>query len=346
MELQVSVDEHPSEVALHGSALVPRPGRAPMARIATDFVRSWGTALILVLLIVVFSISAPAFLTLRNIQDVLIVQTVSGVMTLGVMFPLIVGEFDLSVGYLVGFLAVLGAYLGGHGAGAAVVIPCMLGAGLLVGVFNGVLTQTAKISSFIATLGVGIVLEGLTEGLSGGQVLYSGIPRLVDQIGGSYAGPFAISVWVTIGLAALLLGLLEYTPAGRSLYAVGGSERVAFLAGLRVNRLKIGAFALSGLLVGVAAIFALGQSGSANPGFGPDLLLPAYAAAFLGVTTYRAGYYNVVGSVVGILLLAVGFNGLSLLGVPFWAQPIFNGGVLLVAVMVARAEARRVKVGS
>ena len=165
MELQVSVDEHPSEVALHGSALVPEPGRAPMARIATDFVRSWGTALILVLLVVVFSVSAPAFLTLRNIQDVLIVQTVSGVMTLGVMFPLIVGEFDLSVGYLVGFLAVLGAYLGGHGAGAAVVIPCMLGAGLLVGVFNGVLTQTAKISSFIATLGVGIVLEGLTEGL-------------------------------------------------------------------------------------------------------------------------------------------------------------------------------------
>lgn len=341
----MSVDEHSSEVALQGSALVHRGARARVVRAATDFVRSWGTALLLVLLVVFFSVSAPGFLTLRNIQDVLIVQTVSGVMTLGVMFPLIVGEFDLSVGYLVGFLAVLGAYLGGHGAGAGVVIPCMLGAGLLVGVFNGLLTQTAKISSFIATLGVGIVLEGLTEGLSGGQVLYNGIPPLVNQIGGSYAGPLAISVWVTIGLAVLLLGLLEYTPAGRSLYAVGGSERVAFLAGLRVNRLKIGAFAASGLLVGVAAIFALGQAGSANPGFGPDLLLPAYAAAFLGVTTYRAGYYNVVGSVVGILLLAVGFNGLSLLGVPFWAQPIFNGGVLLVAVMVARAEARRVKVG-
>ena len=72
-----------------------------------------------------------------------------------------------------------------------------------------------------------------------------------------------------------------------------------------------------GILVGVAGIFALGQSGAANPGFGPALLLPAYAAAFLGVTTYRSGFYNVVGSVVAILLLAVGFNGLSLLGVPF-----------------------------
>lgn len=346
MELQVSIDERQGEAALRGTLSGRAAGGARLARLTTDFVRSWGTALLLVLLVVVFSLASPDFLTLRNIQDVLIVQTVSGVMTLGVMFPLIVGEFDLSVGYLVGFLAVLGAYLGGHGAGAVVIIPSMLVAGALVGLFNGLLTQTAKISSFIATLGVGIVLEGLTEGLSGGQVLYTGIPKLVDQIGGAYAGPLAISVWVTMVLAFVLLGLLEYTPAGRSLYAVGGSERVAFLAGLRVNRLKIGAFALSGLLVGVAAIFALGQSGSANPGFGPDLLLPAYAAAFLGVTTYRAGYYNVVGSVVGILLLAVGFNGLSLLGVPFWAQPIFNGGVLLVAVMVARAEARRVKVGA
>jgi ribose transport system permease protein len=99
-------------------------------------------------------------------------------------------------------------------------------------------------------------------------------------------------------------------------------------------------------MVGVASVLALGQSGSANPGFGPDLMLPAYAAAFLGVTTYRAGRYNVVGSVVGILLLAVGFNGLSLLGVPFWVQPIFNGGVLLLAVFVARSEARKVKVGA
>ena len=101
----------------------------------------------------------------------------------------------------------------------------------------------------------------------------------------------------------------------------------------------------AGAFIGVAAIFELGQAGAANPGFGPDLLLPAYAAAFLGVTTYRPGYYNVPGTLVAILLLAVGFNGLSLMGVPFWVQPIFNGSVLLVAVLSARAEARHVRVG-
>lgn len=308
--------------------------------------RSYGTVLILIALIAVFTFSSSVFLTLHNIQSVLIVQAIITMMTFGVMFPLVVGEFDLSVGYMLGFLAVLGAYLAGKGYGAAIVIPAMILTGAIIGLLNGVLIQKVGISSFIATLGVGIVLQGFTQGTSGGQVLFSNIPSLVTKIGGSYAGPLAISVWLAIGFAIFLYYILEQTPWGRSLYAVGGSERVAFLAGLKTSRLKIAAFTLSGVMVGVASVLALGQSGSANPGFGPDLMLPAYAAAFLGVTTYRAGRYNVVGSVVGILLLAVGFNGLSLLGVPFWVQPIFNGGVLLLAVFVARSEARKVKVGA
>ncbi|HUY49225.1 MAG TPA: ABC transporter permease [Streptosporangiaceae bacterium] len=333
-------------VAASASGEDPAGRRTGQARFAAATIRNYGTVALLLALILIFWATAPSFMTLRNVQSVLIIQTVTALMTLGVMFPLIVGEFDLSVGYLVGFLGILGAYLAGHGWGVVFVIGSMIIGGLLIGLFNGVLTQRARISSFIATLGVGIVLQGFTEGLSGGQVLYSNIPRLVDKLGGGYAGPLAISVWIALGFAAVLFYVLEHTPLGRSFYAVGGSERVAFLAGLRTARLKIIAFGASGLLVGIAAIFALGQSGSANPGFGPDLLLPAYAAAFLGVTTYRAGYYNVIGSVVGILLLAVGFNGLSLWGVPFWVQPVFNGGVLLAAVMVARAEARKVRVGA
>jgi ribose transport system permease protein len=108
---------------------------------------------------------------------------------------------------------------------------------------------------------------------------------------------------------------------------------------------KLLAFAGAGLLVGIAAVFQLGQAGAASPGYGPELLLPAYAACFLGVSTYHPGYYNVPGALIAILLLGVGFNGLSIMGVPFWVQPVFNGAVLLVAVLTARAEARRVKVG-
>jgi ribose transport system permease protein len=176
-------------------------------------------------------------------------------------------------------------------------------------------------------------------------VLFSNIPTALTDLGkGQFLG-VGTTVWLALVLAVALLYVLEHTPFGRRLYAVGGSERVAFLAGVRTGRVKIAAFAGAGLLVAIGAIFALGQSGAANPGFGADLLLPAYAAAFLGVTTYRPGYYNVPGAIVAIVLLAVGFNGLNLLGAPFWVQPIFNGAVLLLAVITARAESRHVKVG-
>jgi ribose transport system permease protein len=236
-----------------------------------------------------------------------------------------------------------GAFLGGQGYTAPTVIPVMLVGGVLVGLLNGFLTVYFQISSFIATLGIGILLSGVTMGLSGGQVLFDGIPQMILSVGQGHFLGLGITVWLTALIAIILLYVLEQTPFGRKLYAVGGSERVAFLAGIRTGLLKIAAFALAGLLIGVGAVFALGQNGAANAGFGPELLLPAYAAAFLGVNTYRPGYYNIPGAVIAILLMAVGFNGLNLLGAPFWVQPIFNGTVLVVAVICARAESRRTK---
>lgn len=326
---------------------VVSPGRAAarsrLQRIAGAVLLRYATVLLLGVLIVAFSCLSGRFLTGRNIQNILVVQTVTACVTFGALLPLVVGEFDLSLGYLAGFVAMIGAFLGGAGFGAAVVVPAMLGAGVLAGVINGALTVGFGISSFISTLGIGILLSGLTLGLSGGQVLFAGIPPFVLAIGQHAFLGLGFSVWIALLIAAALFYALEHTPFGRKCYAVGGSERVAFLAGIRTGRVKIAAFAVAGLLAAVAALFELGQSGAASAGFGPELLLPAYAAAFLGVTTWKPGYFNVPGAVVAIVLLAVGFNGLNLLGAPFWVQPIFNGTVLVVAVITARSEARQLR---
>jgi ribose transport system permease protein len=303
----------------------------------------YATVVLLFLLILVFSLISSRFLSIRNWQNLLVVQAVVCCTAFGAIMPLVVGEFDLSIGNMLGFLTMLGAFLGGQGYGAGVVIPAMLLGGVAVGVINGLLTVGFQISSFIATLGTGILLTGITLGLSGGQVLFDGIPPTILGIGQGHFLGLGITVWLTALMAVVLLYVLEQTPFGRKLYAIGGSERVAFLAGIRTGLLKIMAFAIAGLLIGIGAVFALGQNGAANAGFGPDLLLPAYAAAFLGVTTYRPGYYNIPGAVIAIILMAVGFNGLNLLGAPFWVQPIFNGGVLIIAVICARAESRHVK---
>lgn len=331
------------------AAAPPPAGRARRAlspqSIATTILSRYATVLLLLVLIVVFSLTTDKFLTTQNWQNLIVTQAVVACLALAAILPLVAGEFDLSLGYLVGALAMLGAYLAKHGADVVTIVAAMLAAGLLMGLFNGMLTVYFKISSFIATLGVGILLSGVTLGLSDGEVLFSGIPTTLTDLGsGSFLG-IGTTVWLALLLAAILLYVLEHTPFGRRLYAVGGSERVAFLAGVRTGRVKMIAFGGAGLLVAIGAIFSLAQSGAANPGFGSDLLLPAYAAAFLGVTTYRPGYYNVPGTIVAIVLLAVGFNGLNLLGAPFWVQPIFNGAVLLIAVITARAESRAVKVG-
>jgi ribose transport system permease protein len=312
------------------------------AFVSTIF-EKYATLFLLVILIIGFSFATNRFLTTENLTNLLVVQAVISCVAFAAIIPLIAGEFDLSLGNMIGFLAMLGAVLGAAGYGAAVVVSTMIVASVICGLVNGALTVKFEISSFIATLGTGILLSGFTFALSNGQVIFSGVPEAITYIGQEHFLGLGITVWLTILIAIVLLYVTEHTPFGTKLYAIGGSERVAFLAGIRTGSLKIVAFGLAGLLVGIGAIFALGQNGAANPGYGPDLLLPAYAAAFLGVTSYRPGYYNIPGAIVAILLLAVGFNGLNLLGAPFWVQPIFNGAVLIVAVVTARAEARHIK---
>jgi ribose transport system permease protein len=284
-----------------GAALeTPRTG--PMRRFVDAVLVRYASVALLLALILVFSVLSPQFLTNRNWQNLLVVQSVVTCMCLAATMPLIVGEFDLSLGSMIGFLAMFGAYLAGDGFGAEIVIPDMLIAGVLVGLLYGLLTVKLHISSLIATLGTGIVLSGVTLGISNGQVLFSGIPKLLTAIGQGRLLGLGVSVWLTLALGLTMFLVLEHTPFRRRLYAIGGSERVAFLAGVPTGRMKIIAFAVAGLLVGVGAIFALGQTGAGNPSFGPELLLPAYAAAFLSVPTYRPGYYNVPGIVVAIIL--------------------------------------------
>ena len=325
--------------------IVGKPGweRSVLQRAAVFILTRYATALLLLVFVIVFSLLSSQFLTSANWQNLLVVQAVVSCVAFAAILSLVVGEFDLSLGNMIGFLTMLGAFLGGQGYDARVVIPVMLLGGALAGLLNGILTVYFQVSSFIATLGTGILLSGFTMGLSGGQVLFDGIPQTILSIGQGHFLGLGITVWLTAVIAVMLVYCLEQTPFGRKLYAIGGSERVAFLAGIRTGMLKIVSFSLAGVLISIGAIFALGQNGAANAGFGPELLLPAYAAAFLGVITYRPGYYNIPGAVIAILLMAVGFNGLNLLGAPFWVQPIFNGSVLIVAVITARAESRRVK---
>jgi ribose transport system permease protein len=291
-------------------------------------------------LFITFSFLQPhTFLTKSNLQSLLLSQAVASLVALAVLVPVVVGEFDLSVGYVVGFACVVMAALGGesHLPGIVTLLLGLL-IGIAIGVCNGLLVAKFKINSLIATLGVGLAVSGLSVGASGSQVLSTDIPSLFATLARTSFIGLGIPVWIVIALAVVLYWLFVFTPVGVKMYATGGSERVARLAGVRTTVLKVGAFAAAGLIAAFAGGIQLGLSGAAIPTFGSSLLLPAFAAVFLGSTTVRPGHFNVGGTLIAILLLAVGFSGLSLEGVPFWTQPVFDGVVLIIGVLLSRSE--------
>jgi ribose transport system permease protein len=333
-----------SERPPNGIGAKPRPlGSEPRGtNFALDLVQRFGAVILLVLVCVVFSILEPeSFATWQNARTILQQEAVLACLALGLLLPIAVGEFDLSVGYVLGFSAVIAASLGGesHVAGG-LVIPIVLLCGLSIGAFNGILVAKFKIHSLIATLGVGFAVSGATVGVTGGTTLFKGIPKIIPDVSNTEILGLKSAVWVVFALAIVLYLVLEFTPFGRRVYAVGGSERVARLSGVRTDWIKIAAFSIAGGMAAVAGILQLGQAGGASAAFGVNLLLPAFAAIFLGATAIKPGVFNVWGTVIAILLLAAGFTGLGLQGVPLWVEPIFDGTVLLVAVLVTRREAR------
>jgi ribose transport system permease protein len=306
------------------------------------FVQRFGAVLMLIIVCIVFSILSPdSFATKQNAVTILQQEAVLACLALGLLLPIAVGEFDLSVGYVLGFVAVVAADLGGKtGLPGGVIVPLCILIGLAIGTLNGILTSKFKIHSLIATLGVGFAVSGGTIGVSGGTTLFQGVSPIIPKLANTNILGLKSAVWIVFALAILLFVVLEFTPFGKRIYAVGGSERVARLAGVRTDAIKIAAFAIAGGMAACAGILQLGQAGGATPAFGINLLLPAFAAIFLGATAIKPGVFNVWGTIIAILLLAAGFTGLGLQGVPLWVEPIFDGVVLLVAVMVTRREAR------
>lgn len=321
----------------------------PLARERRDvlasikqWVMKYSLLVVLLFLIALYSILLPEdFATIDNFRSILLQQTVPVTIALAALIPIVVGGFDLSIGYVLGFSSVMAAAIGASSIGNGfTAIAITLVAALALGFLNAFLVAGLGINSFIATLGVGIALSGVTVGVSGGSNLFEDIPPIIGQLSTTEVLGIDSAVWIAFVLTILVYYLLAQSPFGRKMYAVGGNERVARLGGIEVGRAKLVAFALAGLLAAVGGILQLGQSGSASPTFGPELLLPAFAAVFLGATSIRPGFFNVWGTILAIFVLAVNFSGLSLLGVPFWLSPVFDGVALIVGVLIAGKAVR------
>jgi ribose transport system permease protein len=297
---------------------------------------------LLALMIVIFSITLPGkFLTYDNLIGVVSNQTIGGIMALALLLPLASGVFDISIGGAMTLAVVLVTWLfqtTGGNMPIPLAILITLVAGLLIGVVNGTLVIKARVDPFIATIGVSSVLLGLSEVIANGTTISSDIPSAFTDLGRTFVAKVPLTLAYVTVVALVLWYLLEQTPFGRRVYATGAARDAARLAGVKTDRVIFLSFLASAVLASLAGVVYGARIGAGPPNVGGNYLLPAFAAAFLGSTMIRPGRFNVPGLVVALFIVAIGINGLQLYGIPFWITDLYQGTVLIVAVVVARAR--------
>jgi ribose transport system permease protein len=332
--------------SIKSNALEPtRSELASLSRWRT-FVRLlpvYGLPILTVLLIIFFSILLPdSFPTAFNARAILSDKSIIALLSLAAMVPMMAGRIDLTVGFGIVLWHILAISLQvWYGVPWPIAILIVMVCAGVVGLINGLLVEVAQIDSFIATLGTGTILYSLALWHTGGrQVIGELEPAFVDLAMRSIVGLPVLAAYVAV-IAFGMWIVADRLPLGRHIYAIGANEKAAALNGIPVKRYVIGVFVFSSLLTAftgclLAAKFKVGQAS-----VGLDFLLPALVGAFLGSTTIKPGRVNVWGTLVGVLILAVGISGIQQLGGAFFVEPLFNGLTLVVSIGIAGIAQRR-----
>nr|WP_272214593.1 ABC transporter permease [Marinicella sp. W31]MDC2880219.1 ABC transporter permease [Marinicella sp. W31] len=286
-------------------------------------------------MIVLFSLLSPnAFPTVYNFTNVLNQASLTMIIASGLTMAVIVGELDLSVGFAASLHGILvTGLIVSTGLPIPVAIVVVIAAGALVGLVNGLVVTKLKVNSVIATLGVGTILTGLAFAYSAGVPIVSGVPdAFLDISLGRWLFGIPNNIVFMVLVVIALWVLVEHTPIGQEIQAVGGNPAAARLAGISVDRIKILGFVISGMCASLTGILLASRLGSGTASAADSYLLTAFAAVFLGSATLRDGEFHILGTVIGALIIAFGFNGLNIFGAPTFSQYVLQGAILIVAV--------------
>jgi ribose transport system permease protein len=332
--------------SIESNALEPTKAdlaRLPLAKRMVRLAPVYGLLILMIGLIVLFSILLPrTFPTLLNLRAILSDKSIIALLSLSAMVPMVAGRIDLTVGYgivLWHILAISLQTMFGIPWPVAVFIVLLLGG--LTGFLNGLLVEVAKIDSFIATLGTGTVLYALALWHTGGRQVVGVLPDGFYALSGTFVFGLPITGFYVLAISIAMWLILEYTPVGRYLYAIGANPRAAELNGIPTRKFVVAAFITSGTLTALTGVLLASKLRIGQASVGLEFLLPALVGAFLGSTTIKPGRVNVWGTIVGVAILAVGISGIQQFGGSFWVEPLFNGVTLLIAIGIAGYAQRR-----
>ena len=290
-----------------------------------------------VLLAVLFGLLRPdTFLTEGAARTIFGSQQALVFLTASLLCTIIVGEFvDMSVASNFGLAAIVVTVLYvNHGWNVWLAALVAVLVSVAVGLVNAWLVVKVGVNTIVVTLGMGTFLLGIANWLAD-LAPVSGLPDSIEQFARQPVLGLPISFFYGL---LLMLGfgyVLHVTPLGRSLRFVGESREVSRLAGVRVTRIRMGAFTIAGLFAGLGGVLAAGATGGFDPNVSQSYLLPIFAATFLGTAILQPGRFNPLGTLLAVYFLATGVLGLQLLGATSWVSSVFYGGVLVVAVTLS-----------
>ena len=296
--------------------------------------REYTVLIILVLLSVGIGLSSPRFLRLSNLLNIVQQSSILGIAAIGVTFAILSAGIDLSVGSVLGFCgAVSAGLIVRSGLPVPLAILLAMALGLAIGAFNGVMIVKGRLQPFVVTLAMLAMARGFTLLYTDGRPI-SGMPEAYTFIGSGSLGPIPMAAVIFLGVFGLSYLFLRYSRTGLHIYAIGGNEETARLAGIKVQRTKVMVYALSGLTASIAGIVLTARLWSAQPQAGSGLELNAIAATVLGGTSLMGGYGGTAGTVAGALIMGVLSNGLNLIGVSAYLQRVITGAVFILAVTI------------
>jgi ribose transport system permease protein len=303
-------------------------------------VRDAGTLIGLILIIAVFAMLVPGFVSERNLINILQQSSINACIALGMTLVIISGGIDLSVGPTAAISAVLTASLLVAGYPVPVAIVAGLGIGMICGLVNGVLVAYVGLQPFIVTLGTLSTYRALALIYTGGNPVL-GVPVAFRSLfNGNIAGiPNSVIIVAVIALVAWII--LKKTPIGEYLLAVGGNEEASYVAGVPIALTKITAYVISGFLAALGAMILVGRLGAAEPILGNLWELDAIAAAAIGGASLMGGKGSIVGTILGAIILGAMRNGLTLMNVQAFYQLLATGLIILVAMMIDRVTRGR-----
>ncbi|WP_371846481.1 ribose ABC transporter permease [Vibrio cholerae] len=291
----------------------------------------------LLCLVVVVSFLNPNFFTVDNLLNILRQTSVNAIIAVGMTLVILTAGIDLSVGSVLALCGAFAATLVAMEVPVLIAVPTALLAGATLGAISGIIIAKGKVQAFIATLVTMTLLRGVTMVYTDGRPISTGFTDTADTFawfGTGYALGIPVPVWLMVVVFAGAWYLLNHTRFGRYVYAVGGNESATRLSGINVDRVKIGVYAICGLLAALAGIIVTSRLSSAQPTAGMGYELDAIAAVVLGGTSLMGGKGRIMGTLIGALIIGFLNNALNLLDVSSYYQMIAKAVVILLAVLV------------